>query len=86
MFQLGLMPTKNKPTRITKDMISAIDHIPTNSIINNEFKTLTADIYDHFPIFYAFKLKTKLDIPKPQFLHKRIINENLIKNFPTKIT
>ena len=42
---------------ITKDTISAIDHI-TNSIINNEFKT--ADISDHLPIIYAFKLKMKL--------------------------
>ena len=60
-FQFGLVLTTNKPTRITKDTISAIDHI-----ITNEFKTaiLTADISDHFPIIYAFKLKEKLDIPK----------------------
>ena len=42
---------------ITKDTISAIDHI-ANAIINNEFKT--ADISDHLPIIYAFKLKIKL--------------------------
>ena len=57
MFQFGLVPTTNKPTRITKDTISAIDHI-TNSIINNEFKT--ADISDHFSIIYAFKLEMNL--------------------------
>ena len=56
MFQFGLVPTTNKP-KVTKDTISAIDHIITNSIINNEFKTaiLTADISDHFPIISAFK-------------------------------
>ena len=61
MFKFGLVPTTNKPTGITKDMISAIDRIITNSIINNEFKTasLTGDISDYFPITYAFKLKTK---------------------------
>ena len=53
MFQFGLVPTTNLPTRITKDTISAIDYI-TNSIIKNEFKTVT--ISDHFPIIYAFKL------------------------------
>ena len=87
MFQFGLVPTANKSTRITKDTISAIVHTKTNSIINNEFKTaiLTADISDHLPIIYAFKLKTKLVIPKTQFLHKHIINENLIKSFKSRL-
>ena len=64
-----MVPTTNKQTRITKDKISAVDHIITNSIINKDFKItiLTADISDHFPIIYAFKLKTKLDISKTQF-------------------
>ena len=68
-------------------MISAIDRIITNSIINNEFETasLTGDISDYFPITYAFKLKTKHDIPKTQFLYKRIINENLIKAFKSRL-
>ena len=48
MFQFGLVPTTNKPTNITKDTISAIDHIITNSITNSEFETaiVTADISD----------------------------------------
>ena len=52
MFQFRLVPTTNKPTRITKDTISAVDHV-TNSIIKDEFKT--ADISGLFPIIYAFK-------------------------------
>ena len=52
-----MVPTTNKPTGITKDTISAIDHI-TNSIISNELKTV--DISDHFPIIFAFKLKMNL--------------------------
>ena len=66
MFQFGLVPTTNVPTRITKETISDIDHI-TNSIINNECKTV--DISDHFSIIYDFKLKMN---PKTQFLYKRI--------------
>ena len=132
MFQFGLVPTTNKPARIMKDTISAIDHKITNSIINDEFKTaiLTADISEYFPKIYAFKLKTILDIhrgnpsstyaqsggegssrirtnaykrgggsnfgdfcayvlcewpPKTQFLYKRIINENLIKAFKSRL-
>ena len=66
MFQFRLVPTTNKPTRIIKDTISTIDHVITNSVINNESKAaiLTADISDYFPIIYAFELKAKLDIPK----------------------
>ena len=87
IFQFGLVPTTNKPAKITKDTNSAIDHIIVNSIINNEFKTaiLTGDISDHFPIIYAFKSKTKLDIPKTQFLYKRIINENLMKAYKSRL-
>ena len=81
MFQFELVPTTNKPTKITKDKISSIDHTIANSTINNIFKTviLIADISDHSPVMYAFKLKTKLDISKTQFLYKHMINENLIK-------
>ena len=50
MFQFGLVPATNKPTRITKDTISAMYHMMTNTIINKKFQTaiLTADISDHF--------------------------------------
>ena len=83
MFQFGLVPKTNKPTRVK----NGTTHVTTNSIINNEFKTatLTADISDHFPMIYAFNLKVKLDIPKTQFLYKRIINENLIKAFKSRL-
>ena len=82
-----MVPTTNKPTGLTKNKVSAIDHIITNSIINNELKTaiLTADISDHFQVIYAFKLKTKLDIPKTQILYKCIINKNLIKAFKSRL-
>ena len=39
MFQFGLVPTINKPTRVTNKTLSAIDHIIKNSIYNNDFKT-----------------------------------------------
>ena len=34
MFQHGLIPTVNKPTRVTRNTATAIDHIITNSLIN----------------------------------------------------
>ena len=52
VFQFGLVPTINKPTRMTNKTISAVDHIITNSIYSNNFKTgiMKTDISDHFPI------------------------------------
>ena len=76
MFQFGLVPTTNKPTRITKDTISAIDHI-TNSIINSEFKT--ADISDHFSIIYAFKLEMNLISLKLSFYINILLKGTLMQ-------
>ena len=52
MFQFGLVPTPNKPTRVTNKTMSATDHTITNSIYNNDFKTeiIRTDISDHFSI------------------------------------
>ena len=62
MFQFGLVPTINKPTRVTNKTISAIDRIITNSIYNNDFKTgiIKANIFDHFQIICAFKLRSSM--------------------------
>ena len=40
MLQFGLVPTINKPTRVTKRTISAIDHIIRNSVCNNDYNKL----------------------------------------------
>ena len=68
MFQFGLVPTINKPTRVTNKTISAIDHIVTNSIYNNDFKTAIkrTDISDHFPITCAFKLRGSMSLKNHQ--------------------
>ena len=64
MFQFGLEPTVNKPTRVTNKTIFAFDHIIKNSIYNNDFKTgiIKRDISDHFPFIYAFKLRTSMSL------------------------
>ena len=81
MFQFGLVPTINKPTRVTNKTISAIEHIITNSIYNNDFKTaiIRTDISDHFPIIYVSKLRSSTSSENHQkyiYLYKRIINES----------
>ena len=62
MFQFGLIPSINKPTRVTNETISAIDQIITNYIYNKDFKTgiIKTDISDHFPVIYTFKLRSSM--------------------------
>ena len=65
MFQFGLVPTINKPTRVTNKTISAIDHIVTNSIYNNnpsesyvKFIETMTQIYDDCFLKTKFKIKS----------------------------
>ena len=62
MFQFVLVPTINKPTRVTNKAIFAVDHIIANTVCNNNFNTaiIRIDISDHFPIAYAFKLRSSM--------------------------
>ena len=76
MFQFGLVPATNKPTRITKDTISAIYHMMINTIINK--KISNCNLHSRY-IWPFLKLKAKLYTPKTQFLYKCIIDENMIK-------
>ena len=39
MFCYGMISTINKPTRVTANTATAIDHIITNVIIDTDFKT-----------------------------------------------
>ena len=61
MYQNGMIPTINKPTRVTKTTATTIDHIITNSSVENNFKTamIKLDVSGHFSIC-IFSPSTKL--------------------------
>ena len=48
-----MIPTTNKPTRVTRNTATAIDHIITNTVVDIQFKSgiIQTDLSDHFPIF-----------------------------------
>ena len=78
-----MIPTINKPTRVTKKTATAIDHIITNSFVENTFKTaiIKTDVSDHFPIcifFPSTNLFTKNDVI---YQYKRTINDKKIEAF-----
>ena len=87
MFRHGLIPTINKPTRVTRNTATAIDHIITNSVINAEFKTgiIKTDISDHFPIFFIFKCVVDNTEAGKEFIYKRNYSSNSIETFKQKL-
>ena len=72
MFRHGLIPTVNKPARVTRNTATAIDHIIINSVINAEFKTGTikTDICDHFPVFFILKCVVDTTGAREEFIYK----------------
>ena len=51
IYQNGMIPIMYKPTRVTIKDATAIDHIITNSLAENTFKTaiIKSDVLDYFP-------------------------------------
>ena len=86
MFGHGLIATVNKPTRVTRNTATAIEHIITNSVINAEFKRgiIKTDLYDHFPIFFIFKCVVDTTEAMEDFIYKQNYSGNSIETFKQK--
>ena len=85
MFEFSMIPTINKPTRVTKHTATAIDNIITNCIINSDFKSaiVKTDLSDHFPIIFINEL-TRDPTPKDDMekcVYKRDFTENTFNCF-----
>ena len=85
MFGFSMIPTINKPTRVTKHTATAIDNIITNCIINSDFKSaiVKTDLSDHFPIIFIHELiwvSTPTD-DMENCVYKRDFTENALNYF-----
>ena len=63
IFEKGVIPIINRPTRISEHSASLIDNILTANIFKNSLKKviIKSDVSDHFPIFFSIQLtKEKL--------------------------
>ena len=83
IHQNSIITTTNKPTRVTKKTATAVDHIITNSFIENTFETaiIKSGVSDHFPICIfipSTNLYTKIDVI---YHYKRIINDEKVEVF-----
>ena len=87
MFRFRTNPTINKPTRVTRQTASAIDHIITNSIMHTGFKSriIKTDISDHFPIFFCYKYIAEKEDAKKEFICKRRFSDQSIEIFKIRL-
>ena len=62
LYENGMIPSINKPTRVTRKIATAIDHILTNQFINVAFKTaiFETNVSDHFPVCIMISSAEKL--------------------------
>ena len=84
MFEFSMIPTINKPTRVTSYKATAIDNIITNAILDKDFKSaiIKTDLSDLFPVIIVIKLKTKFSNNQvDQFIFKRDFNGNTLTLF-----
>ena len=87
MFRFGMIPTINKPTRVTRQTASAIDHITINSIMHTGFKSgiIKAEISDHFPIFFCYMYLARKKDVKEEFIYKRRFYDQSIGRFKLRL-
>ena len=66
VFENGIFPVINRPTRVTLVRATAIDYILTNTNMDQDFKNgiIKLDISDHFPISTILNSKIHNQCPK----------------------
>ena len=88
IYQNNLIPTTNKPTRVTMKTATAIDHILTISFVDTDFKSaiLKTDISDHFHVCLLLSLPS---IAKSEnettFIYKRTFSSDSVEMFKQKL-
>ena len=71
-----MVPVLNKPTRVTKNTVTAIDHIITNQLLHRTINTgiIKLDISNHFPIFLIAETEKRITPEKKVQMTKRLTN------------
>ena len=88
VYRNDMIPTINKPNRVTRKTTIAINHILTNSFNDTVFHCLSifkSDISDHFPI--CFKIPSSMkqtNNTKNTVIFKRVFDTESIELFKQK--
>ena len=74
IYRNGMIPTINKPGRVTRTTATVIDHILTNAFADGNFKTaiFKSDVSDQFPICFIIRSNKPKTENKTSFIYKRI--------------
>ena len=82
-----MIPTINKPRRVTRDTVRANDDIITNSIMHTGFKSgvIKTNISNHFPIFFCSKYIAEKDDAMKEFMYKRRFSDQSIGAFKIRL-
>ena len=82
-----MTPTIHKPTCVTRQTASEIDHIITNSIMHTGFKSgiIKTDISDHFPILFCYKYIAEKEDAKKEFIYKCRFFDQSIGTFKIRL-
>ena len=80
MYANGFIPLINRPTRVTSQSATIIDHLYTNNlnVSNAMFQgILVTDITDHYPIFHMCRLfNSTSSIAEDEFFYTRRMNQS----------
>ncbi|XP_065678226.1 uncharacterized protein LOC136093192 [Hydra vulgaris] len=81
LLQHNVIPTINKPTRITKKSSTLLDNKITNNFYNNYISTgiIKTDLSDHFPTFLITSNITINNNSSKFIIYRRQINKHLLK-------
>ena len=87
MSRFGMTPTINKPMPATRQTASAIDHIITDSIMHNGFKSgiIKTVISGHFPILFCCKYIAEKEDTNKEFIYKRRFSDQSIRTFKVRL-
>ena len=85
VYRNGIISTINKPTRVTRKVITGTDHILTNSF--NDFKTaiFKSEISDHFPMFMISSSMKQTNTTKNTVIYKKVFDTKSIELFKQKL-
>ena len=83
IFEYGLVPVINKPTRVTKNTATAVDDIIANSPLHRTINKgiIKLNISDHFPIFLIAETERRMTPEEKVQIRKHLVNNKTKEKF-----
>ena len=81
--QNGMIPTINKPIEVTRETVTAIDHILTNTFVDWTFKSdvFKSSVSGHFPVIFLIPSINLSNENGTSYIYKRFVTDEAITSF-----